>query len=678
MRRGAFGYRGGVIGSLLWMLAAVVQAPEPPRYGGFLAQIDGLEEPAAVAVGPGDEVFVVERFAHRVRVFDATGKELRSFGGLGAGEGQLLEPRGIAVTAEGEVLVADAGNERVVRFGRDGAAGGVVRPPGMRPGDRYDLEPAAVDAAPGYLLVADARRGGLERWALDERGSAAGVAPWAALGAPVLGGPGEIERPSDVAIAGDVVWLVDAARHELVRYEPSSRGWSHHGGFGAYPGQLAHPSGIDVAAGRVYVADRENHRVQVFDERGQHLYAWGIHALRPHEGQGRIHYPNDVAIAPSGAFAVVCEGFENRVQVFGPETDESVLGQAQQERTTAAHFGFGISAAREVMAVVEPTAPDLLVYDLTQEEPIEISRVGMHGDRIGTLRQPVDVELDEAGDLLFSADADARRIDLWRIAREPGEPLRYDPLLADLVQSYAFASATDQKARPWMPLGVEPVALELDRSGGLWVLDAASSGVLRLPLKRDGERIVGFDPSRTISIGPGWSGRRVGHSSDFVMPIERPPAPALSIPTDLALSRDGALLYVVDAGEQRVEAYRVADLGSKTTEPAFAFGGFGTEPGRFVRPTGIAAGRDGFVYVTDEGAHRILKFDERGTFVAGFGKQGLGKVEFYKPRGIDQGPDGHLYVVDHGNHRGQVLTSDGAFVKAFGSRLFLQPILQAR
>ena len=646
---------------------APAEAAEPPRYGGFLAQIDGLEEPASVAVGPGDEFYVVERFAHRVRVFDASGAELRRFGTLGSGAGQLLEPAGIAIAADGHVRVADTGHDRIAGYAATGEALAELR--GGPSSGSVIRRPLGLDVLEGRTVVANERAANLALYA-----PAAGDAELAFVGE----GAG-LERPVDVAFGADgSFYVADSARHEVVHLGPDGavrRAW---GSFGSYPGQFVHPSGIDAFAGRVYVADRENHRVQVFDEKGAQLYSWGIHALKPHEGRGRIHYPNDVAIAPSGNFAVVCEGFENRVQVFGPETDESARGQQQQERTTAAHFGSGISVAQTVMAVVEPSAPNLLVYDLTQQEPIEISRVGMHGRRIGTLRQPVDVELDEPGELLFSADADARRIDLWRIAREPGEPLRYDPLLADLVQSYAFAAFSDPEPEPGALLGVEPVALELDRSGGLWVIDAVAAGVLRLPLKRDGDLLLGFDRPRTPSIGPGWSGLRVGHSSDYRIPIGRPAAPTLSIPTDLALSRDGALLFVVDAGEQRVKAYRVADVGSKAIEPAFVFGGHGDEPGRFVRPSGIAAGRDGFVYVTDEGAHRIQKFDERGAFVASFGKQGLGKVEFYKPRGIDQGPDGNLYVVDYGNHRGQVLTQDGAFVKAFGSRLFLQPILQAR
>jgi sugar lactone lactonase YvrE len=235
----------------------------------------------------------------------------------------------------------------------------------------------------------------------------------------------------------------------------------------------------------------------------------------------------------------------------------------------------------------------------------------------------------------------------------------------------------EQKLRKWSPFVVEPIAMEADATGHLWVVDAAGSGVIRIDLSLEHDRCTGIAAQTSRPIGLGWKGKNslpldYTHGRGVASLV-------LQIPTDVALDRAGDILYVVDAGEQRVEAYRVAEIGGdKEVEPAFTFGGFGRENGRFVRPTGICAGVDGFVYVTDEGGHRVLKFDEKGTFVAEWGKQGLGQVEFYKPRGITQGADGKLYVVDYGNHRGQVLTSDGGFVVAFGARLFTQPTRTAK
>src|SRR5262249_1349674 len=47
------------------------------------------------------------------------------------------------------------------------------------------------------------------------------------------------------------------------------------------------------------------------------------------------------------------------------------------------------------------------------------------------------------------------------------------------------------------------------------------------------------------------------------------------------------------------------------------------------------------------------------------GKPGSGPAEFSDPVGIAAGKDGSLYVADAGNHRVQVLGSDGGFRKEF-------------
>lgn len=69
---------------------------------------------------------------------------------------------------------------------------------------------------------------------------------------------------------------------------------------GQAPGAFKLPHGIAVdARGRVIVCDRENHRLQVFDERGAFLSAWsGAHIGKPY----------GVAAAPDGRLLVIDGG----------------------------------------------------------------------------------------------------------------------------------------------------------------------------------------------------------------------------------------------------------------------------------------------------------------------------------------------------------------------------------
>ena len=53
---------------------------------------------------------------HRVQNFDSLGTFRSQWGTEGSGDGQLNEPAGIAVDANGLLYVVDSGNHRVQRF----------------------------------------------------------------------------------------------------------------------------------------------------------------------------------------------------------------------------------------------------------------------------------------------------------------------------------------------------------------------------------------------------------------------------------------------------------------------------------------------------------------------------------------------------------------------------------
>lgn len=69
--------------------------------GNWVLSIAGLSGPTGIAV-LGDEVFVSERSAGRIAVFDASGNPLRTIGG-----GVLLAPEGLSITEDGNLLVCD-------------------------------------------------------------------------------------------------------------------------------------------------------------------------------------------------------------------------------------------------------------------------------------------------------------------------------------------------------------------------------------------------------------------------------------------------------------------------------------------------------------------------------------------------------------------------------------------
>ena len=74
-----------------------------------------LQQPYSIAIH-GNMVFVADYYEHGVSVFSSQGKFLKSFGAKGEAQGQFSEPSGVAVDANGFVLVADTNNNRVQIF----------------------------------------------------------------------------------------------------------------------------------------------------------------------------------------------------------------------------------------------------------------------------------------------------------------------------------------------------------------------------------------------------------------------------------------------------------------------------------------------------------------------------------------------------------------------------------
>ncbi|HEV2124991.1 MAG TPA: 6-bladed beta-propeller, partial [Chloroflexota bacterium] len=78
--------------------------------------------PTNLAVAPNGDLYVTDGYDNaRVHQFTATGEYVRSWGEPGTGPGEFNLPHGIAVDAQGQVLVADRENERIQFFSPDGA-----------------------------------------------------------------------------------------------------------------------------------------------------------------------------------------------------------------------------------------------------------------------------------------------------------------------------------------------------------------------------------------------------------------------------------------------------------------------------------------------------------------------------------------------------------------------------
>ena len=98
----------------------------------------------------------------------------------------------------------------------------------------------------------------------------------------------------------------------------------------------------------------------------------------------------------------------------------------------------------------------------------------------------------------------------------------------------------------------------------------------------------------------------------------------------------------------------------------------GNGPDTFDRPTGVAIGANGDIFVSDghaPNAHnnaRVLKFTRDGKFIKSWGQKGPAPGEFDEPHDIFiGGTQNHVYVADRKNARIQVFDQDGKFIAAW-------------
>ena len=88
----------------------------------------------------------------------------------------------------------------------------------------------------------------------------------------------------------------------------------------------------------------------------------------------------------------------------------------------------------------------------------------------------------------------------------------------------------------------------------------------------------------------------------------------------------------------------------------------GTERDQFNKPTDVAFGPDGEVFVSDGyGNSRVVKFDRQGKFLTAWGTSGNGRGSFDLPHAIVVDSKGRVLVGDRENDRIQVFDLDGRF-----------------
>ena len=126
------------------------------------------------------------------------------------------------------------------------------------------------------------------------------------------------------------------------------------------------------------------------------------------------------------------------------------------------------------------------------------------------------------------------------------------------------------------------------------------------------------------------------------------------------------------AGQQMGQEVLKLDRNGNVLMMLGKMGVAGTGTDVFDRPTGVAIGKDGDIFVTDghqpntTGNARVMKFAKDGTFIKQWGRKGPAPGEFDEPHDIFiGGSEQRVYVADRKNARIQVFDQDGNFIVAW-------------
>ena len=133
----------------------------------------------------------------------------------------------------------------------------------------------------------------------------------------------------------------------------------------------------------------------------------------------------------------------------------------------------------------------------------------------------------------------------------------------------------------------------------------------------------------------------------------------LSNPIDVTVN-DEERIVVTEPNNNRIQVM------SKEGESIFTFGDKGPE--KLCKPTCCIPYKNMFL-VSDRDNHCIKAFDQSGTFLYKFGKEGNQDGQFNRPRGLLVDSSNNLLVCDFGNSRVQQFSLDGRFTGKSITRL---------
>lgn len=205
------------------------------------------------------------------------------------GGNAVRRPADVIVLNDGSVYIMDRAAMRVEMFDSQGGyTGGVTFERGRQPGQLTHLTAIAIDRDRNIYIsdrynysVTKFSPTGAFLWRIGEKGK----------------GPGRFDQHLGIAYSptDDSIWVAGYHNHDIQQFSAEGAPLQQWVGFESGPGDFAYAEGVAASTDRVYIADRYNQRIQVFDKNsGQHLFSFGQRGDDPESND--LEFPRALAI----------------------------------------------------------------------------------------------------------------------------------------------------------------------------------------------------------------------------------------------------------------------------------------------------------------------------------------------------------------------------------------------
>ncbi len=663
----------------------------------------GLRYPTAASFDSAGNLFIADSNNNRIRRVDAktqrittvVGAGLAGFSGDGdlATEAELHTPTAVAVDAKGNVLVVDAGNNRVRRI--DASTGVIVTVAGGGNSGLGDGGPA-ISAELSFALFLD--------------------------------------LPSGIALdTSQNVYIADTGHHRVRRLYAATgvittvagSGASGSDGNGTYSGDggsailagLAQPTAIAIdATNALYIADTHNHRIrQVAGGMITTVAGSGVAGFTGDGGQASsasLWRPLGVAIAADGTIYI--SDSENRrirkvaagiITTIAGDGSIGAPGDGGAARNAHVSHPEGLAVGTNQNLVIAD-AHDYRVRAISLGNGTITTIAGNGtGGAVGdngpatsaVLFSPFYVALDPHGNVIFS-DRENQRI---------REVDRLTGIITTVVGNGTggFVGTFSGDGGPATAAGVNrPLGVTVDRAGNIFFSDTQNQRVRMVDAKSQmistiagtGEsgysgdggpaanarisfpRGLSVDAANNIYFADTVNGviRKVTGDTRVITTV----VCCLNAPTDVQVAPDGDLI-IAEPGLNRVRRYSagsgsLANLAG-TGAPGLSGDGATAVNAMLNNPNGVAIDATGNVYIADTGNRRIRRV-AAGTgiisTVAGGGNSGFRDggpaigAELGEPFNAVVSPNGDLFLPD---------TSSNRIRAVFGCRPIGIPVVDA-